>query len=88
MLCLDAKTGETIWSEKLKGKYNSSPISIAGHIYFNSIQGETVVVREGRELVIVARNKLKGEIWATPAVVDGAILMRTSKYLYKIQQAF
>ncbi len=88
MLCLYAKTGETVWSEKLKGKYNSSPVYIAGHIYFNSIQGETLVIKEGRELEIVARNQLDGEIWATPAVVDGAILMRTSKYLYKIQQAF
>jgi outer membrane protein assembly factor BamB len=88
LLCLDAKTGETIWSEKLKGKFNSSPVYIAGHIYFSSIQGETLVIREGRKLEIVARNNLDGEIWATPAVVDEAILMRTSKYLYKIEQTF
>jgi outer membrane protein assembly factor BamB len=88
LLCLDARTGETVWSEKLKGKYNSSPIYVAGHIYFNSIRGETLVIKEGREFQMVAQNKLEGQIWATPAVVDGAILMRTSKYLYKIQQAF
>ena len=88
LLCMDTKTGETVWSEKLKGKYNSSPVYIAGHIYFNSNRGETLVIKEGRELEIVVRNQLDGEIWATPAVVDGAILMRTSKYLYKIQQAF
>lgn len=84
LLCMDAKTGETVWSEKLKGKYNSSPVYIAGHIYFNSIRGETLVIKEGRELKMVAQNSLDGEIWATPAVVNGAILMRTSKYLYKI----
>ncbi len=88
MLCLDTKTGETIWSEKLKGKYHSSPVYVAGHIYFNSTKGETLVVKAGREFEMVARNQLDGEIWATPAVVDGAILMRTSKYLYRIQQAF
>ncbi len=85
LLCMDAKTGETVWSEKLKGKYNSSPVYIAGHIYFNSIRGETLVIKEGRELKMVAQNSLDGEIWATPAVVNGAILMRTSKYLYKIR---
>ncbi len=85
LLCMDAKTGETVWSEKLKGKYNSSPVYIAGHIYFNSIRGETLVIKEGRELEMVAQNSLDGDIWATPAVVNGAILMRTSKYLYKIQ---
>ncbi|MEE9463173.1 MAG: PQQ-binding-like beta-propeller repeat protein [Bacteroidales bacterium] len=88
LLCMDTKTGETVWSEKLKEKYHSSPVYIAGHIYFNSNRGETLVIKEGRELEIVARNQLDGEIWATPAVVDGAILMRTSKYLYKIRQAF
>ena len=88
LLCMDTKTGETVWSEKLKGKYNSSPVYIAGHIYFNSIRGETLVIKEGRDLEMVAQNSLDGEIWATPAVVDGAILMRTSKYLYKIRQAF
>jgi outer membrane protein assembly factor BamB len=86
MLCLNAKTGETVWSEKLKGKYHSSPVSIASHVYFNSTRGETLVIKEGRELEVVAHNTLDGEIWATPAVVNGAILMRTSKYLYKIRQ--
>jgi outer membrane protein assembly factor BamB len=85
LLCIDAKTGETVWSEKLNGKYNSSPVYIAGHIYFSSIRGETIVIKEGRTLEVVSRNNLDGEIWATPAVVDRSILMRTSKYLYKIQ---
>jgi outer membrane protein assembly factor BamB len=88
LLCMDTKTGETVWSEKLKGKYNSSPVYIAGHIYFNSIRGETLVIKEGREFEMVAQNSLDGDIWATPAVINGAILMRTSKYLYKIRQAF
>jgi len=32
----------------------------------------------------VAKNRLKGEIWATPALSGGAIILRTSEYLYKI----
>ena len=88
LYCLDAKTGEIIWSDKLKGKYNSSPIYVAGHIYFSSIQGETLVLKAGREYEAVAQNRLDGEIWATPAIVDGAILLRTSNFLYKIQEDF
>jgi outer membrane protein assembly factor BamB len=88
LLCLDAKTGETVWSEKLRVKYNSSPVWVAGHIYFNSIHGETLVIREGRRFEVVAQNWLDGEIWATPAVVNGSILMRTSKFLYRIHQAY
>ena len=85
MLCLDAQTGETIWSDRFRGKFNSSPIAASGCIYFHSTRGETIVVKEGSEMEIIAENKLDGEIWATPAFVDGAILLRTSKYLYKIK---
>jgi len=85
LLCLNAKTGETIWSEKLKGKYNSSLLWAAGNIYFSSIRGETFVIREGRDLDVIAENSLDGEIWATPAFIDGCILLRTSEALYKIR---
>ncbi len=86
LLCLDARTGETIWSELLRGRYNSSPIYADGLIYFNSVRGETLVIREGRTYDQVAENLVEGEIWATPAFVDGAILLRTSEYLYKIME--
>ena len=82
--CLDAKTGEVNWSENLKGKYHSSPIYADGLLYISSTRGETFVYRAGPEPELVAKNMLEGEIWATPALSGGAILMRTSEYLYKI----
>jgi len=85
LMCLDALTGETIWSEKLKGNYNSSPVWAAGNIYFSSTRGETMVIREGRTLDVVSENTLEGEIWATPAFIDGSILLRTSRFLYRIR---
>ncbi len=69
----------------MKGKFHSSPIYADGHIFFSSQKGNTHVIRAGREMDFVAENSLDGEIWATPAVTGGAILMRTSKYLYKIK---
>jgi outer membrane protein assembly factor BamB len=81
---LDASNGEVLWSEKLKGKFHSSPIFADGLLYISSTRGETLVYRAGSKPERVASNKLEGEIWATPALSGGAILMRTSKYLYKI----
>lgn len=86
MLCLDALTGETVWSHRLRGRYNASPVWADGLVYVSSIRGETLVLREGKTYDPVAENHLEGEIWATPAFVDGAVLMRTSKYLYKITE--
>jgi hypothetical protein len=84
--CLEALSGEIIWSEKLKGKFHSSPIYADGLIYVSSTRGETLVYRAGTEPELVAKNLLKGEIWATPALSGGSILMRTSEYLYKLIQ--
>ncbi len=85
MSCFDARTGKVLWSERLRGKFNSSPVYAHGSIYFNSIRGGTIVIKEGNLLQMMAENQLDGEIWATPAFVAGAILMRTSKFLYKIE---
>jgi len=82
--CLEAKTGHVNWSTALKGKFHSSPIYADGYLYISSTRGETLVYRAGPEPELVATNYLEGEIWATPAFTGGAILMRTSEYLYKI----
>lgn len=84
MWCLDASDGSALWSEGMKGKFHSSPVYTDQHVYFSSTRGYTYVVKEGRELEIIAENKLDGEIWATPAIAGGAIFIRTNKYLYKI----
>jgi len=84
MMCLDAKTGETIWSKRLKGKYNASPIIANGHVYFTSTTGDITVVKEGKTLEVFAESELEGEIWTTPVFLRNSILYRTSEYLYKI----
>ncbi len=83
--CLDAKTGNEIWSKKLQGKYNSSPIYCDGYIYFSSTNGNTYVIKHGRKENIISENNLKGQIWATPAIYKKSILIRTSEYLYRIE---
>ncbi len=87
LLCIDASNGETIWSNRLIGKYNSSLILAGGLIYINSSRGETKVVKAGPAFELVSENSLKGQIWATPAFTDKAIIMRTAYYLYKISQS-
>lgn len=86
MMCIDAATGEEIWSRHVMSNYNASPIYAAGTIYFFSVKGETLVIKEGRKLEIVAQNKLKDQIWATPAILRNNIIMRTDKYLCRIGQ--
>ena len=84
MSCLDAQTGEIVWTHQLKGKYHSSPVFAGGYLYVSSTRGNTLVFKTGRKPLILSENSLEGEIWATPAITGDAIVMRTSEFLYKI----
>lgn len=84
LCCIDAKTGQEVYSVKLKQKYNSSPVCVGDCVYFTSVRGETMVVKEGREFQLVAENKLLGEVYATPALVGNSIVFRTDAALYRI----
>lgn len=86
LLCLDAKTGKDVFTQKVKSKHYASPVYANGMIYFVSGKGETTVLKAGRNLSIVSENKLPGEVFATPAILRNQILLRTEKSLYCIQE--
>jgi outer membrane protein assembly factor BamB len=84
--CLDAKTGELIWQHRLGGQFSASPIFAAGHIYFCSQEGLIHVMEPGMTPKVLAVNELEDGFMATPAVVDGALFLRTKTHLYRIQK--
>jgi hypothetical protein len=55
-----------------------------GKIYLVNNEGTTFVVQTGKEPKVLAKNELKDTILATPAIADGAIYLRSDKYLYCI----
>jgi len=79
-----AKTGELVYSGRMGalGYYYSSPVAADNKIYFASEEGVVIVLDGGEELKVLARNKLDGQILATPAIVDGKIYVRTEDHLY------
>jgi outer membrane protein assembly factor BamB len=85
LYCLDSKTGKTVYTKRLTGKYNSSPLYAGGNIYFTSTNGETLIIKEGPKLEIISRNRLKGEVFATPAIISNSIIIRAGTDLYCIK---
>ena len=63
----------------------ASPLYADGKIYFQSEDGEATVIGAGREYREIARNKLEGRAFASYAVSDGALFIRTEKRLFRIQ---
>jgi len=86
LMCLEAATGEEIWSTHLTSNYDASPIYINGNIWFFSVKGEVLVIKAGRKYEVVANNQTDSGIWATPAVLRNSIIVRTQKFLYRIGQ--
>jgi len=84
--CLDANTGEQIWSERLGGNYMASPIYDGSRLYFFSTQGKSVVLKAGRTFEILATNKLDAGMMASPAVAGKALFLRTKTHLYRIEE--
>lgn len=82
--CVDVKTGEALYRERLGGKFSSSPILADGKLYFCSREGVASVVEAGKTFKLLAQNKLDGQIMASPAAFDGTIFIRTDKALYRI----
>ncbi|MBX7207781.1 MAG: PQQ-like beta-propeller repeat protein [Verrucomicrobiaceae bacterium] len=82
--CVDAKTGDMIYRERLGGKFSASPILADGKLFFSSREGVVTVVQAGRNFKILAQNKLDGQIMASPIAFDGTVFIRTDKALYRI----
>jgi outer membrane protein assembly factor BamB len=84
--CRDAKTGAEIWgSQRVRpGTYSASPVIAGGHVYVVSEDGVTTVFEAGPQFKVVAENDLADYTLSSPAVSDGQIFLRTTKYLYCI----
>ncbi|GIW82242.1 MAG: serine/threonine protein kinase [Gemmatales bacterium] len=85
--CLDAKSGRLLWRERLGGGFSASPLYADGKIFFPAENGVCTVIRPGKKFVRLARNTLPERTFASFAVMDGALIIRTEKHLYRIQSS-
>lgn len=83
--CLDLRTGEARWQERLTSdNVKVSPVAAAGRVYFTTGQGNTIVVRAAPRLEVLARNPLNEYTVSTPAIANGRIFLRTEAGLRAI----
>ena len=82
--CVDPADGKTVWMERVQGKFWSSPVAADGHIFLLAESGQTVVLKAGRKVELVARNSLGEKAIASPAISSNSIFIRSEKHLYRI----
>ncbi len=81
---IDAKTGLIGRQERAgaAANYYASPVGGDGKVYFFSQHGDATVTSAGADWKVLSRSRFMDEIFATPAIVDGRIYVRTTGYLY------
>jgi outer membrane protein assembly factor BamB len=83
--CVDARTGQVHWSERLPGNYSASPLFAAGKIYFQNETGTGTVLKPGKKFEKLSENPLNERSLASYAVADSALFIRTDQHLYKVK---
>lgn len=85
LTCVDVKSGDAVWEERLGGRFRSSLVLVAGKIYATNDKGVTTVFRATPERFDrVAVNDLGEFCYTTPAISGGRLYLRTERHLYSI----
>ena len=86
MFCLDAKTGKEIYGrQRLRpGTYSGSFVLADGKLYITNEDGVTSVVKAGPEFQILQENEFQDYSLSSPAVSNGTMYFRTTKFLWAI----
>lgn len=85
--CYDAISGKLLWNEQLDAKFSGSPIAANGLVYFLAESGETVVIKPGNKLEVIAQNDIsrEGETFrSSPVPAEAQILIRSDRAIYCI----
>lgn len=84
--CLNAKSGEQHWQQRVGGNFSASLLHADGRVYMLDENGKTYVFAptkdEYRELAV---NEVPGRSLASIAAADGALFLRTDKAVYRLQ---
>jgi outer membrane protein assembly factor BamB len=84
--CIEARSGDVLWTERVQGNYSASPIVAEGRLYLCSEEGKVAVVAADRKFQLLAENQLADGFMASPAVSGKALFLRSKTHLYRIEE--
>ncbi len=84
--CVDAKTGETVWSERVGGNFSASPIFADGKIFLCNEEGKVTTVAAEKTFRVLGEGKFESGFMASPAAVGGELYLRSKTHLYRVEK--
>jgi len=85
-VCAEAKTGETVWSQRIGGNFSAAPIFADGRIYACNEEGKVTAFAPGREFKVLGEGQFDAGFMAAPAVSGKALFLRTKTHLYRVEE--
>lgn len=83
--CLDAKTGQEIWKERVEGNLWGSMLLAGDRLYVTSLEGTTYILAAAPKFQLLGKNEINEPTYAALAASNGELFLRTWKHLYCIQ---
>jgi outer membrane protein assembly factor BamB len=86
-LCIEAKTGKVMWSERVCGGVTASPVLINGNVYVIDESGEASVFPATPTFKAPLTSQVGEPEMASPAVAGGKLFIRGKNTLFCISKA-
>jgi outer membrane protein assembly factor BamB len=90
LTALDQETGMALKTGRVEGAvggYSASSVAAEGKLFLASEDGKVAVVRAGKDWNVLAVNDIGENCYATPALSEGEIYLRTDEALYRFGNA-
>ncbi len=81
--CVNAEIGEMVYQERIgaTGQYSASPVIANDYVYLVSSRGVITVVKSGDDFSITHQEDLNVKVFATPAIDENTLYIRTVRGL-------
>ncbi|MCP4512272.1 MAG: PQQ-binding-like beta-propeller repeat protein [Fuerstiella sp.] len=88
LTCIELKTGKRIYRIRTAGRgtHYASPLIADGKIFTTAGDGRITVLTVGPEPEILGTNDMHDGVYASPAIVDGTIYVRTHSALFAFHE--
>jgi outer membrane protein assembly factor BamB len=82
--CIEAASGNVVWSQRVGGNFSASPILADGKIVLLNEEGKATTIAPEREFKLLGEGKFESGFMASPAVDGNDLVLRTKTALYRV----
>ncbi|MDB4621958.1 PQQ-like beta-propeller repeat protein, partial [Rubripirellula sp.] len=75
-ICWDGKSGKELWKKRLGGNFSASPVLVKDTVLVPNLSGDTFVFKADPEYVLLSKNHLGEDCYASPAISGRQLFLR------------